>query len=182
MKSALVASLVPPTSTRLRYSEISSRAPLSRRPRGPGVYFPTPGTSRANADDAAAVMGLIGVACGCAACEWPARPEEEEEEDARKKGSKCSFSRSNSSESGAESSNFCNCAAWSRRETRLGYEKQTKENARMTLTREAGRLFERYVDLGRVPSAVVAVKEEGGLADCAQIGSERPAVVRVRWV
>ena len=73
------------------------------------MYFPTPETSRANADDAAAVIGLTGVACECAACEWPVRPEEEE--DARKKGSKCSLRRSNSSESGAESSNFCNCAA-----------------------------------------------------------------------
>lgn len=62
--------------------------------------------SRANADDAAAVMGLIGVACECVACEWPVRPEEEE--DARRNGSKCSLMRSNSSESGAESSNFCN--------------------------------------------------------------------------
>jgi hypothetical protein len=111
MKSTFAASFVPPTSTRLRYSEMSSRAPLSRRPRGAGVYFPTPGISRAKADDAAAVMGLIGVACECVGCEWPARPEEEEEEDARKNGSKCSLSRSNSSDSGAESSNFCNCAA-----------------------------------------------------------------------
>lgn len=75
------------------------------------MYFPTPGISRANADDAAAVIGLTGVACECececAACEWPERPEEEEE-DARKKGSKCSLRRSNSSDSGAESSNFCN--------------------------------------------------------------------------
>lgn len=107
MKSTLVPSFVPPTSTRLRYSWISSRAPLSRLPRGAGVYFPTPGISRDNADDAAAVIGLTGVACECAACEWPERPEEEEE-DARKKGSKCSLRRSNSSDSGAESSNFCN--------------------------------------------------------------------------
>lgn len=107
MKSTLAPSFVPPTSTRLRYSEISSRAPLSRLPRGAGVYFPTPGISRANADDAAAVIGLTGVGwCECAACEWPERLAEEE--DARKKGSKCSLRRSNSSESGAESSNFCN--------------------------------------------------------------------------
>ena len=72
------------------------------------MYFPTPGISRAKADEAAAVIGLTGVACECAACEWPVRPEEEEEGEARKKGSKCSLRRSNSSESGAESSNFCN--------------------------------------------------------------------------
>ena len=74
------------------------------------MYFPTPGMSRASADDAAAVMGLTGVACEWVVCEWPVRPDEEEE-DARRKGSKCSLRRSNSSESGAESSNFCNCAA-----------------------------------------------------------------------
>jgi len=67
IKSTLAPSFVPPTSTRLRYSEISSRAPLSRLPRGAGVYFATPGISRANADDAAALMGLTG-GCECAAC------------------------------------------------------------------------------------------------------------------
>ena len=107
-KSTLEASFVPATSTRLRYSASSSRGPLSRRPRGVGVYFTTPGISRANADDAAAVMGLMWVGCECVACEWPERPEEE---DARRKGSKCSLRRSNSRESGAESSNLCNCAA-----------------------------------------------------------------------
>ena len=111
MKSTLEASFVPATSTRLRYSASSSRGPLSRRPRGAGVYFTTPGISRANADDAAAVMGLMWAECECAACEWPERPEEE---DARRKGSKCSLRRSNSRESGAESSNLCNCAARTR--------------------------------------------------------------------
>jgi hypothetical protein len=72
------------------------------------VYLLTPGISRAKAEDAAAVMGLTCGVCECAAWEWPVRPEEE---DARRKGSKCSLRRSNSSESGAESSNFCNCAA-----------------------------------------------------------------------
>ena len=111
MKSTLEASFVPATSTRLRYSASSSRGPLSRRPRGAGVYFTTPGISRANADDAAAVMGLMWAECECAACEWP---ESAEEEDARRKGSKCSLRRSNSRESGAESSNLCNCAARTR--------------------------------------------------------------------
>lgn len=111
MKSTLEASFLPATSTRLRYSASSSRGPLSRRPRGAGVYFTTPGMSRANADEAAAVMGLMWAGCECAACEWPERPEEE---DARRKGSKCSLRRSNSRESGAESSNLCNCAAGTR--------------------------------------------------------------------
>jgi hypothetical protein len=105
MKSTLEVSLVPATSTRLRYSASSSRGPLSRRPRGAGVYFTTPGISRANADDAAAVMGLMWAGCECVACGWP------EEEDARRKGSKCSLRRSNSRESGAVSSTLCNCAA-----------------------------------------------------------------------
>jgi hypothetical protein len=89
------------------------------------VYFATPGISRAKADDAAAVMGLIGVACECV--EWPVRPEEVEEEEARKNGSKCSLSRSNSSESGAESSNFCNCAVGSRHVNRWEFTKRKRE-------------------------------------------------------
>jgi hypothetical protein len=59
MKSTLAPSFVPPTSTRLRYSE-AHPAPLSRLPRGAGSVLSTPGISRANADDAAAVMGLMG--------------------------------------------------------------------------------------------------------------------------
>jgi hypothetical protein len=163
MKSTFAASLEPATSTRLRYSEISSRAPLSRRPRGEGVYLPTPGISRASADDAAAVIGLTGVACEWVGCEWPEGPDEEEE-DARRKGSKCSLRRSNSSESGAESSNFCNCATEGKHVQRS---KTTGEYTvrRNELTGEAGWLFERDVDLGGIPSAVIAVKEKGRLAD-----------------
>jgi len=41
-----------------------------------------------------------------AGCKWD--EEKDGTDDARKKGSKCSFNLSNSKESGAESSNFCN--------------------------------------------------------------------------
>lgn len=74
----------------------------------------TPGMSRARAADAAAVIELVRRRCECAALlGWAAGAfavVEEESDDARMTGSKCSFSRSNSSESGAESSNFCSCA------------------------------------------------------------------------
>jgi hypothetical protein len=56
------------------------------------------------------------------------------------------------------------------------------KNVRTTLTREAGGLFERYADLGGVPSAVTTVKEEGRLADCTQIGDKGSSVVGVGGV
>lgn len=55
-------------------------------------------------------------------------------------------------------------------------------NGRMRLTRETCGLFERYVDLGRIPSAETAVKEEGWLADCTQIRGKGSSVVCVRRV
>jgi hypothetical protein len=106
-------------STRLRYSGISSLLAVLSRPTVPfplrarGLYLLTPVISRARAAEAAAVMELVRTRCECAALlGWAAGAFEVEEEsdDARMTGSKCSFSRSNSSESGAESSNFCSCA------------------------------------------------------------------------
>jgi hypothetical protein len=52
-------------------------------------------------------------------------------------------------------------------------------NVRMLLTGEASRLLKRYVDLGGIPSTVIAVKKEGRLADC---GGERSVVVCILWV
>jgi hypothetical protein len=48
---------------------------------------------------------------------------------------------------------------------------------RTTLTREAGWLSERDVDLGGVPSAVTAVEGKGRLADRTQIGSKGSSVI-----
>ena len=92
------------TSIRLLYSDISSRLGLSRptRLRERGLYLLTPGTSREIASDAAAVIGLEW------AC-WVLRrwcEAEDEAEEARINGSKCSLRRSNSRLSGAESSCF----------------------------------------------------------------------------
>lgn len=159
MKSRSCSPPAPATdvSTRLRYSGDSSLEPLSRpRVRGWGVYLLTPGMSRARAEDAAAVMGFTWEWC-----EWDAVDGAWAEEDARRKGSKFSLRRSNSSDSGAESSYFCSCAR--------GGEEDVHERARDR--RVGGRtcepcgLFERNVHLGRVPPAVVAVEKEGRLAD-----------------
>ena len=71
--------------------------------RGGGLYLATPGISRARAEDAAAVMGLTCVGCE----DVPETCVELREET---KGSKKSLSRSNSRNSGAESSVFCSCS------------------------------------------------------------------------
>ena len=67
------------------------------RERERGLYLPTPGMSRARADEAAAVMGFVWAWCE------DVLGRVAEEVDARRKGSKCSFNRSNSSDSGAAS-------------------------------------------------------------------------------
>lgn len=109
MKSASLAIPLPLTSTRLLYSGISSLfalLSLLARPRGAAeVYLPTPGISRARAAEAAAVREAVRDVCEVCVCSW-----EEERDDVRRKGSKCSLSLSNSSESGAESSERCSWA------------------------------------------------------------------------
>lgn len=85
---------------------------------------------------------------------------EEESDDARRKGSKCSFKRSNSSESGAESSNFWSWAVG-------GQIKILEKGKCEWLTSQTSRFLECYAHLGRVPSAVVAVQEERWFADGA---------------
>lgn len=101
--STLVLSLpANETSILLRYSGISSRPGLSRptRLRERGLYLLTPGTSRERASEAAAVIGLE-LPC------WTVRKwceVDDEADEARINGSKCSLSRSNSRLSGAESS------------------------------------------------------------------------------
>jgi hypothetical protein len=103
--STLALSLpVNETSIRLRYSGISSRFGLSRptRLRERGLYLLTPGTSREMASEAAAVIGFEWVC-------WVVRKwceAEDEADEARMNGSKCSLRRSNSRLSGAESSYF----------------------------------------------------------------------------
>ena len=103
--STLALSLpVNETSIRLRYSGISSRFGPSRptRVREMGLYLPTPGTSRRIASEAAAVIGFEWTC-------WVLRRwcgAEDEADEARMNGSRCSLSRSNSRLSGAESSCF----------------------------------------------------------------------------
>ena len=110
--------LIAPISTRALYVGISSLFaffPLFRERVG-GWYFPTPGISRASAEDAAAVIGLM---CVWEWCEEVLEAWLRATAEARRKGSKCSFRRSNSSDSGAESSVLCSCSRDSVRAQRV---------------------------------------------------------------
>ena len=114
----------------------------------------TPGTSRERASEAAAVIGLEWTC-------WAVRKwcdAEDEADEARMKGSKCSLRRSNSRLSGAESSCFW---SWSRafidfvRFVRSGIDLSKKAR-----TCETCRFLEGDPHFRRVPATVTTIQEE----------------------
>jgi hypothetical protein len=126
--------------------------------------------SRLRADAAAAVIELVcGVWVG-GTCEL---------ELARRKGSKCSLSRSNSRASGAESSYFCSCADNNNIELHAD-----GGDVDVGLTCKSSRLFEGDSHFSRVPSAVITIEKKWRLSDSAHSDSSRAAIIgflRIRW-